>query len=226
MNILAIDTATEACSAALLIHGDVREQFVVAPRKHSELILPMAEALLAEAGITLRQLDALAFGRGPGSFTGIRIATGVIQGIALGTGLPVVPVSTLAAIAQGVYRERGSERVIAAIDARMGEIYWGCFRLNNEKCMESVTGEGIYKPDSIPVPEIAAWAAAGSAWNTYAVELEKLITYPLSHVDGEYLPHAQDIAQLAAYGYQQGLAVPGEQAQPVYLRDQVAWKRP
>ena len=128
--LLAIDTSTEACSAALGIGGDVRERYEFAPRQHAELILPMVDALLAEGQIKLKDLDGLAFGRGPGAFTGVRIATGVIQGLAFGAGLPVVPVSSLAALAQGA--APGHSSIMSAFDARMGEVYWGAFAVDKQ----------------------------------------------------------------------------------------------
>lgn len=132
MRVLAIETATEACSAALYISGEIRLRYQVEPRRHSELILPMMDALLAEAEIALSALDALAFGCGPGSFTGVRIATGVVQGAAFGADLPVVPVSTLAALAQRRYREQGEKHLLPAYDARMDELYWGCYRIGDD----------------------------------------------------------------------------------------------
>ena len=124
MKLLALDTATEACSAALYIDGEIKQEYQLAPREHTRLILAMVESLLVEAGITIKQLDALAFGRGPGSFTGVRIATGAVQGMAYGADLPVVPVSTLASIAQSVHDEHQAESVLTAIDARMQAVYW------------------------------------------------------------------------------------------------------
>ena len=129
MKILALDTATEACSAALLIDGEIRERFEIAPRAHARLLLPMLEDLLAEAGLKPAQLDAIAFGRGPGSFTGLRIAASVAQGIAFAADLPVLPVSTLAALAWPALRAARADQVFAAIDARMGEIYCAGFGL-------------------------------------------------------------------------------------------------
>jgi tRNA threonylcarbamoyl adenosine modification protein YeaZ len=128
MKILAIETATEACSAALVQDGNVIERYVVAPREHNRLILSMIEAVLAEAGVGRTQIDAVAFGRGPGSFTGLRIAAGVTQGIAYGLDCPVLPVSTLAALAFQSFEEAAGEGVYACLDARMGEIYGGLFR--------------------------------------------------------------------------------------------------
>nr|VFK07335.1 MAG: tRNA threonylcarbamoyl adenosine modification protein YeaZ [Candidatus Kentron sp. FM] len=130
MKILAIDTATDACSVALHLDGDYREIHELAPRRHAEILLPRIRTLLSEAALSLRDLDALAFGRGPGAFTGVRIATGVIQGLAFGADLPVVPISSLHALAQGAWRERGEGNVLAAFDARMGEVYWGAYRLD------------------------------------------------------------------------------------------------
>ncbi|VFM95033.1 MAG: tRNA threonylcarbamoyladenosine biosynthesis protein TsaB [Candidatus Kentron sp. G] len=130
MKIFAIDTATDACSAALHLDGGCREIHELAPRRHAEILLPRIRTLLSEAALSLRDLDALAFGRGPGAFTGVRIATGVIQGLAFGADLPVVPVSSLHALAQGAWRERGEENILAAFDARMGEVYWGAYRLD------------------------------------------------------------------------------------------------
>ena len=125
VKLLAIDTAESACSAALLVDGAVLSRMEQAVRGHSERILPMMQSLLSEAGYSLNDLDALAFGRGPGSFTGLRIAAGVIQGSALGAGLPVVPVSTLQTLAQGAFRMHGARQVLSALDARMAEVYWG-----------------------------------------------------------------------------------------------------
>lgn len=123
--ILAIDTATEACSVAVWNQGEIHALFELCPREHTQRILPMVQQVLAESGLALNQLDALAFGRGPGSFTGVRIGIGIAQGLALGADLPMLGISTLQTMAQGAWRVCGAERVLAAIDARMGEVYWG-----------------------------------------------------------------------------------------------------
>ncbi len=130
--ILAIDTATEACSVALWNNGEVQALFELCPREHTQRILPMVQQILASSGLSLQQLDALAFGRGPGSFTGVRIGIGIGQGLALGANLPMIGVSTLQTMAQGAFRLTGATRVLAAIDARMGEVYWGEFERNAE----------------------------------------------------------------------------------------------
>ena len=164
MKILAIDTATEACSAALYFDGEINQQYRVAPREHSHIILPMIDQLLAEAGIRVSDLDALAFGRGPGSFMGVRIAAGVTQGIAFAWDLPVVPISTLAAIAQTAHAETGATSVLSAIDARMNEVYWGAYRLSDDGCMELTGKEIVILPEQVNCPGEHDWCGAGSGW--------------------------------------------------------------
>ncbi|MFZ4702392.1 MAG: tRNA (adenosine(37)-N6)-threonylcarbamoyltransferase complex dimerization subunit type 1 TsaB, partial [Candidatus Methylumidiphilus sp.] len=132
MKLLSLETSTEACSAALYLDGEITERYQLAPQQHNKLILPMIQSLLAEADLKLHQLDALAFGRGPGSFTGVRIAAGIVQGLAFGADLPVAPVSTLAAMAQEVFAESDSQYALPCIDARMGEVYWGVYRRGND----------------------------------------------------------------------------------------------
>ena len=221
MIILALETATEACSAALLMDGDSRERFEIAPRGHSELILPMVDELLAEAGISLSRVDGLAFGRGPGAFTGVRIAVGVAQGIAFGADLSVAPVSSLAALAQGM----AADQVLAAIDARMGEVYWGAFRRDAEGLMQPGAGECVAAPAQVPAIEGSGWLGAGSGWKSYGEAL--LGRYPgqVSGHDGAAFPRAASVARLGARVFARGQAVAAEEALPVYLRDQVAWKK-
>jgi len=158
MKILALETATEACSAALNIDGEIRERFEIAPRGHSELILPMLESLLAEADIPLGQVDALAFGRGPGAFTGVRIGVGVAQGVAFGAELPVLPVSTLAALAQAT----DAGQVLAALDARMDEVYWGRYRRDERGLMRLQGEECVAAPEATPLAQGEDWLGAGS----------------------------------------------------------------
>lgn len=223
MKILAIDTATEACSAALYIDGQIIEQYQLAPREHTKLILPMVESLLAEADIKLVDLNALAFGRGPGSFTGVRIATGVVQGLAFAADLPVIPISTLASIAQLTYEYHQCEKVLAGIDARMGEIYWGCFQLNENKLMTQISEEQVSKADKLKLPgsDTDSWCAAGSAWGSYAQVLQEQLGNRIVQTYGDYFPSAGTIAKLASV--EQG--VEASQAQPVYLRNDVAKKK-
>jgi len=228
MKILAIDTSTEACSAAISIDGECIERFEIARQRHTEFILPMVESLMEEAGFAhASTFDALAFGCGPGSFTGIRIGTGVVQGIALGAGLRVAPVSSLAAIAQGVYREHGYNNVLAGIDARMQEIYWGQYQLDQQGYMQLCLPEVVGKPDELPLPDKTdqKWVGAGSAWSAYEQALGSISQDLISSFDGNRLPHAQDIAQLALDVIAKDKLVTVENIEPVYLRNEVAWKK-
>lgn len=216
--LLALDTATEACSVALLHDGRVLSHYEVIPRLHAQRLLPMIQTLLAEAGIALSAVDALAFGRGPGAFTGVRIAVGVVQGLAFALERPVVPVSTLATIAQRAHREQGAEQVAVAIDARMDEVYWGCYRAHEGE-MQLAGIEAVLPPEQVELPRGNAgnWFGAGTGWRYD----ERLAVQPAA-VDATLLPHAQDLLLLATYGWQRGEAVDADQAQPIYLRDNVA----
>lgn len=224
MKLLAIETATEACSAALYIDGVISERYEVAPRRHAELILSMMEELLAEAELKLPQLDALAFGRGPGSFTGVRIATGVIQGAAFGAELPVVPVSTLAALAQRYFRMSGARRILPAFDARMQEIYWAAYEAADDNLVSLVGAEQVATPELVELPKGEGWCGVGTGWATYSEVLAQRMGERLSAVEADLFCSAQDVAQLAVRGYDAGEMVAAEQALPVYLRDQVAKK--
>ncbi|MFB3100874.1 MAG: tRNA (adenosine(37)-N6)-threonylcarbamoyltransferase complex dimerization subunit type 1 TsaB [Gammaproteobacteria bacterium] len=219
MKILAIDTATEACSAALYIDGVITTKYEIAPRQHAELILTMVDELLAESNLSLTRLDALAFGRGPGAFTGVRIATGVIQGLAMSADCPVIPVSTLAALAQGVIS--ASKQVACAIDARMGEVYWGLYQANEDKIMQLVGEESVCPPISINIPDSGAWLGVGSGWETYEAELQDRMGNTLTGCrQGDY-PSAEAICALAVDAYQRGETVDAADALPIYLRDKV-----
>lgn len=226
MKLLAIDTAAEACSAALFLDGGVQSRFLIAPRRHGELILAMLDELLTAAGLTLTDLDALAFGRGPGAFTGVRIATGVVQGAAFGANLPVVPVSNLAALAQRHFRENGHRRVLSALDARMGEVYWGAYAIDPGGLARLVGTEQVATPEQVNVPEGGDWHGAGSGWASYGEALRRRVGELLGSVTPELVCHAEDVAVLGVAGFLEGQAVSAEQALPVYLRDQVAWKKP
>lgn len=217
--LLALDTATEACSVALLHDGRVLSHYEVAPRLHAQRLLPMIQQLLGEAGIAAAQLDAIAFGRGPGAFTGVRIAIGVVQGLAFALDRPVLPVSNLAVLAQRALREQGASQVAAAIDARMDEVYWGCYRVEAGE-MRLCGQEAVLPPEQTEVPRGSqgSWFAAGTGWGTFGGRI------PLqpSGQDGAMLPHAEDLLTLARFAWARGEALPADQAQPVYLRDQVA----
>ncbi len=224
MRLLAIDTATEACSAALWLDGEVYARSRREPRRHAELILPLMEELLAEAGLAVGDLDALAFGRGPGSFTGVRIATGVIQGAALGADLPVVPVSTLATLAQGALRRHGRRRVLAAFDARMDELYWGAYEAGDDGLMQLRGEEVVASAERVPLPQGDDWFGAGSGWAAAGESLAARLGPVLAGSDAGLVSDARDLAPLAVARFRRGETVAPEQALPVYLRDRVANK--
>lgn len=217
MKLLALDTSTEACSAALFIDGDIRQRFEITPKAHTKLLLPMIESLLAEAELKLTQLDALAFGCGPGSFTGLRIATGVVQGLAFGADLPVVPVSTLAALAQNFL----PELAFVAMDARIGEIFWGVYQKNSDGFVELVGKEAVLPVSQIEFPKQSA-VGIGSGWRVYQTDLLERTQNLVSEIHPDVLPQSDAITKLGVYGFEHGLAVAAEFAQPVYLRDKVA----
>ncbi len=217
--LLALDTATEACSVALLHNGQVLSHYEVIPRLHAQRLLPMIKQLLGDAGVPLSALDAIAFGRGPGAFTGVRIAIGVVQGLAFALERPVLPVSNLAVLAQRSLREHGAQQVAAAIDARMDEIYWGCYRAEQGE-MRLQGLEAVLPPEQASLPRDASgeWFGAGTGWGTFGARI------PLAVMgqDAAMLPHAEDLLSLAHFAWQRGEAVAADLAQPVYLRDKVA----
>lgn len=216
--LLALDTTTEACSVALLHKGACISRYEVCPRLHAELLLPMIEQLRAEAQIPLSAIDALAFARGPGAFTGVRIAVGVAQGLAFALQRPVIGVSTLALIAQRAQREYAACQVAVAMDARMGEVYWGCYRLQDQQ-MQLLDQERVAAPEQVSLPSgsVADWFAAGTGWARFPNALPQVVAR-----DDALLPHALDLLTLAQPLWNLGQAVAAEQALPVYLRDNVA----
>lgn len=218
MKILALETATEACSAAVWLDGEVVERFELG-RRHSERILSMVEEVLAESGHVLGQMDALAYGRGPGSFTGLRIGAGVVQGLAFGADLPVVPVSTLEALAQG----QDTARVLAALDARMGQVYWGLC-VNSTSGMTLVEAERVSAPTDIVLPGDDTWLGVGSGWDAYGATLLQGLGSRIHAWQAQVWPRARHVAQLGARGYAGGSAVAAQEALPLYVRDDVAHK--
>lgn len=228
MRILAIDTATQACSAALYINGELKSAYKLAPREHSRLILKMIDDLLVEAELTVSQLDAIAFGRGPGSFMGLRIAAGVVQGIAFAHDIPVIPVSTLKAIAQRAYEQTKHKHILVAIDARMDEVYWAVYSLNDQQWQ--LTGEElVISPDKIQCSSILAqqektWIGAGTGWANYADRLLANNSLVLQKTISDCLPSAEAIATLAVSEFNAGNTIIAEQEIPIYLRNDVAKK--
>lgn len=221
MKLLAIETATEACSVALLVGDEIVERFVVEPRGHGRLVLTMVDEVVAQAGIALADIDAIAFGRGPGSFTGVRIATSVAQGLALGLDKPVLPISTLAALAEPVLLSDPEAVVAVAIDARMGEVYWGVFN-NHAGDIEAVVAECVVSPDDVTVPFVDITVGVGTGWATYSEVLSTAVGETIYRDDFGSLPRAAAIARLAARAWARGEAIAVDQALPVYLRDDVA----
>jgi len=223
MKILAVETATDACSAALYIDGNISERWQLAPKIHTQLILPMLEELMVNAGLIPNQLDALAFGCGPGSFTGVRIATGIVQGIAFGADLPVLPVSTLAAIAQDFFDHHPENVAFTALDARMDELFWGVYQRNQEGFATLLGKEAVLPPNRVIFPDLSG-VGLGSGWLAYQSLLmtQQSNNNVLRCLNDEIWPKAAAVVRLAAYHFQQGLAVSVEDALPVYLRDKVA----
>lgn len=221
--ILALDASTEMCSVALYHQGEITYKEQISPREHAQTILPLINQLLIDSGITLKALDAIALGAGPGSFTGVRIGVSVAQGLAFGANLPLLPVSTLKALAQGAYRRTGIAHVLSAIDARMGEIYWGQYQ-------RLATGEWQAKmPECVISPEVLMqhqldcihWVTAGTGWQTYP-ELFKHCTLSSS---GHLYPLAQDIIPIACVDFARKLTKTAAEIEPIYLRNEVTWKK-
>jgi tRNA threonylcarbamoyladenosine biosynthesis protein TsaB len=225
LNLLALETATDACSAALLCGETLIEHFELAPRRHAEILLPMIEELLTEAGIGVSALDGIAFGAGPGAFTGLRIAAAFTQGIALAHDLPVAPVSSLAALALGAAEETGARALLAAFDARMGEVYFGGYTLDPERLVACTLPETVCPPGGIPCPADGDWLACGSGWAVYEAPLREAFQARcqgrIVTVHADCHPRASAIARLGARMLRNGGGVPADLALPSYLRDLV-----
>jgi tRNA threonylcarbamoyladenosine biosynthesis protein TsaB len=233
VRILAIDTATESCSAALLLDERLLQREQLLERGAAEAILPMVTELLTEAAVRLSMLSAIAFGRGPGAFTGVRLAASVTQGLAFGAGLPVVPVSDLQALAQRVLDgARAIERVVVCTDARMHEVYWGCFERSADGFARASGEEHVTRPVEVRIPP--TWSAApqaapgqlagvGSGFTAHPRLRDEL---RLDVILEGLFPRAAEVARLAALEVAAGRIFPAEQALPVYLRDDVARTTP
>ena len=219
MNVLALETSTEHCSVALLHGGDETVRAELAGQRHSELVLPMVDAVLAEAGIALRELDGLAFGAGPGSFTGLRIACGVVQGLALGADLKVVAVGTLLALA----RAASGDRVLACLDARMGEVYVAAYERRGDRFHEAVA-PAVCRAQDAPKLEGGGWTGVGSGFKAHGDALAQRYAGQLAQVDATAWPQAAMVARIGAEVLAAGGGVAAEQAAPLYVRDRVALK--
>lgn len=224
MNLLALDTSTEFLSLAIL-RGEEQFTFDInAGQTHSQIILPQIQALLDLANVKLNELHGIAFGAGPGSFTGVRIAAGVAQGLGFGTNLPVVSVCTLLALAE----ESGADKVIACLDARMGEVYHAVYaKLVNEKNVsqwQTIVEPDLYKPEAVPVIAGNNWVGAGSGWQTYAKQLNAVYDEQLESAQPSLLPTASALIKIAQPIFARGEAKSASEAMPIYIRNRVALK--
>ena len=239
MNYLAIDASTEACSVALQVNGKLYSRYDLCPQSHSLRLLPMVDEVLTEAGIKLSQCDGLIFGRGPGSFTGVRIGVGVAQGLAFSANIPVFGVSSLQAMAQLAFMQgklQGEEQgkikgqqtsVIAAIDARMGEVYNGYFTLDENNIMQPQCAEAVTAPEQLAqhlssVVNKAEYGV-GTAWDAYNEQLSLLKSN--AGTPEVLFPSAEAMLAIGIISLEQGKGVAAEDAQPVYVRDTVSWKK-
>ncbi len=217
MKLLAIDTSTEYCSAALWLEGEIHARRTRAGQSHSALLLPMVDELLREAGLSLRQLDGIAYGAGPGSFTGLRIACAVTQGLALGADLPVLGVSTLESIAQ----QSEADRVLTVLDARMAEVYWAAYE-RTATGWTSVLPPILSAPESVIVPDGREWVGAGNGFIALQAVLLPRLQSQLVRIQPDLMPDAAAMATLAAPAFARGEGVDAACAAPIYLRDKVA----
>lgn len=222
MNLLAIDTVTEMASIALLSNDDVLVDEAFVPQQHTNVILPMIQKQMALAGLSFKQLDAIAFSRGPGSFTGLRICASVTQGLAIAHDLPVIPVSSLAILAQGAYREDSSKsHVVACLDARREEVYWGCFS-EQAGLMMLLGEEVVIAPESVRLEEGRVWHGVGSGFKSYETELASNPRVNLTSTEPQRLPLAQDAIEHAKNAWLKKEVVDASMAIPTYLRDSIA----
>lgn len=221
MKLLALETSTEACSVALQVDGRAIARFRHAPRLQTELLLPMVEEVLAEAGMTLAAVDALAYSRGPGAFTGVRIAAAAVQAFAFARDLPVVPVSSLQTLAQGALRVHGTRKVLAVFDARMDEVYAGAYECRGE-LMQPLAEDCLCAPANLPAALRGEFFAAGNGVAVHEAALRAQCA--LTGTDATLFPSAEDVLPLALAQFAQSGGLAPELALPVYLRDEV-WKK-
>lgn len=221
MKLLALDTATEACSAAVRVDGRTLTRFVSAGRSHTQLLLPMIRELLAEAGLGFAQLDGYVCGVGPGSFAGVRIGVGLVKGLALAHDRPVVPVSSLAMLAAPVLGA-GAEGVLVAIDARLDEVYYGAFIRGVDGLPACVSDEIVTPPNAVPAADARHWRAAGSGWGAYAPALQEASGVTPQSIDAGALPRAEDALRIALPQFDAGHTLSAAALVPRYLRNKVA----
>jgi len=220
MKLLAVDTSSNACSVALQVEDDVLERHVVEPRAHTKILLPMISQLLADGGVLLNELDAIVLGNGPGSFIGMRIGASVVQGLCFGTGIGVIPISSLATVAAEAFADNACERVIVAQDARMNEVYVGCFDKSESGLPEPIESERIIAVGELPTVADGL-AVAGTAWEKYPelVQADSCGIGPLLPVT---VPRARYLLRLGVASAAAGGSIPPEDLMPAYLRTKVA----
>lgn len=219
---LAIDTATEACSVALSLGGRITGRWEVVQREHTQKLLPLIQALMADAGRAFGQLDGIVCGIGPGSFAGVRIGVGVAKGIALAHDLPAVGVSSLAMLAQREMRLHGATQVAAVIDARMNEVYFGGYRRNARGLAEPAVAERVGAAAAVPALTGGPWHGVGTGWAAYEPALRQAFAAGFARIEPAALPHAEDALHLALPEFAAGHAISSDALAPVYLRDNVA----
>lgn len=226
MILLAIETATEVASVALYIRGTTLATTLAPGPQHAQELLPGIERLLAEAGISKREIDVLACGRGPGAFTGVRLAIAVTQGLALALDRPVIAISTLAALAQQALTQHGvATPILALLDARMGEVYAGVFEQGPRGAVYPISAEVLARPEDLEPPGDGRWSALGPGWLAHADRLRARWGAHVVGLDAPVQPSAAAIAALARYDYAAGRLLAPAQVQPVYLRHKVALTR-
>ncbi|QLB16309.1 tRNA N6-adenosine(37)-N6-threonylcarbamoyltransferase complex dimerization subunit TsaB [Mannheimia varigena] len=221
--ILALDTATEACSVALLHNGKISTLDEISPRSHTQRILPMVDELLTQANIQIKDVNYLVFGRGPGSFTGVRVGVSVAQGLAMGANLPVVAVSNLKAMAEEAYQKLGAEKVIALIDARMNEVYFAQFERNGEQWNEVVVEQVCSPEKAISQFQISEnMIVVGTGWAAYSQFSEQNLPLVVSEIT---LPSAEYMLSIAEVEIQNSNTQSALEIEPVYLRNEVTWEK-
>lgn len=220
MNLLAIDTSTQYSAIGLQIGEDRLETLARSERSHSRDILPNIVQLMRQVGANLEDLDAIVFGKGPGSFTGLRITVGVVQGLGFGLQIPVIPVSTLACLAQGEFRDTRASQVLVALSARKQEVYFGAYQLK-DKIPMLLGKECVVDACLVPAPESRGWSGVGDGW-VFRQEIEAAIGFSMENINLDVCPKPQDLLDIGVVRMERGETITALEARPEYLREQVA----
>ena len=224
MNILAFDTSSSACSVAIQSNDQIFSFHEPSPMHQADRILPIIQDLLHKSSLSLEDLDAVAYGAGPGSFTGIRIANSLAQGIGFGVDLPIIPISSLAAIAQAAFLEKCWTHLMVSVDARMQQIYWALYKVNTKEIVDLIGCEVLVKPEEIILPDreqvesYADWYGVGNGWAQYNESLVAQLSFSPKNININQVPTAKAILQLAIYKFNQGEWINAGEATPNYLR--------